>query len=498
MKNLIFISSFACLASLVFSDKPSFGKLPRWRGFNLLEKFSLDRSNKPFVEDDFKMISKLGFNFVRLPMDYRTWIKDGDWRSFNENTLKEIDQAVEWGRKYKIHVCINFHRAPGFCVGKPKEKLSLWKDAEALDACARHWGVFAKRYKGIPNSELSFNLLNEPSNVSEDDYFRVAEKLCDSIRKEDPNRLIIADGIDWGTKPCYTLAKLKIAQAARGYVPFSITHYKAEWVQGWDKRQEPPSWKTPLLNSYLYGPGKKELCSPIELTGVFSKKMILKINIGTVSDSSLLLIKADNKEILKYKFKCGPGEGEWKKAVYEEEWKIYQNIYDKDFAVTVPAGAKEITIENAEGDWLTFSSLSLSEDSAKNIEYKITTIQEWGKKQGKLAFDPGHDPVFVSENMMDEKYLWKECIEPWRNFEKEEKIGIVIGEFGAYNKTPHSIVLPWMEDCLKNWKKAGWGWCLWNFRGDFGILDSNRTDVKYENYNGHKLDREMLNLLQKY
>ena len=46
-------------------------KLPRWRGFNLLEKFMLSGGRKPFLEEDFRLISKLGFNFVRLPMDYR-------------------------------------------------------------------------------------------------------------------------------------------------------------------------------------------------------------------------------------------------------------------------------------------------------------------------------------------------------------------------------------------------------------------------------------------
>jgi len=55
-----------------------------------------------------------------------------------------------------------------------------------------------------------------------------------------------------------------------------------------------------------------------------------------------------------------------------------------------------------------------------------------------------------------------------------------------------------MEDCLRNWKKAGWSWALWNFRGSFGIMDSGRQDVQYEDYEGHKLDRRMLELLQKY
>ena len=34
-------------------------------------------------------------------MDYRFWIKDGDWEQFDEATLQEIDQAVEWGEQVR-------------------------------------------------------------------------------------------------------------------------------------------------------------------------------------------------------------------------------------------------------------------------------------------------------------------------------------------------------------------------------------------------------------
>jgi len=35
-------------------------------------------------------------------------------------------------------------------------------------------------------------------------------------------------------------------------------------------------------------------------------------------------------------------------------------------------------------------------------------------------------------------------------------------------------------------------------KGSFGVLNSERTDVKYEDYKGHKLDRKMLELLKEY
>lgn len=106
-------------------------RLPRWRGFNLLEKFTLS-GNAPYRTEDFDWIHGWGFDFVRLPMDYRCWTSPNDPYSLQEKALKEIDSAVQYGRDRGIHVCLNFHRAPGYCVNPPKEPLDLWSDPEAL------------------------------------------------------------------------------------------------------------------------------------------------------------------------------------------------------------------------------------------------------------------------------------------------------------------------------------------------------------------------------
>lgn len=109
--------------------------LPRWRGFNLLDKFMADQQ-KPFQERDFADIAELGFNFVRLPLDYRCWTDREDPKKLKEPVLKEIDQAVEFGRKYGVHVQINFHRAPGYTVASPPEPKVLWTDPEVQGVCA--------------------------------------------------------------------------------------------------------------------------------------------------------------------------------------------------------------------------------------------------------------------------------------------------------------------------------------------------------------------------
>ena len=70
--------------------------------------------------------------------------------------------------------------------------------------------------------------------------------------------------------------------------------------------------------------------------------------------------------------------------------------------------------------------------------------------------------------------------------------------FGIYNRTPHDVALAALEDNLKMLKERNWGWALWNLRGTFGPIDSGREDVTYEDWNGHKLDRRMLELLKRY
>ena len=325
---------------------PTARKLPRWRGFNLTQKFHARRDgNPPFRESDFALLQEWGFDFARLPLSYLCWATAEEPLKLREPELKHLEEAAELGRNHGVHVCLNLHRAPGYCVNPPKEPLDLWTDEKALDHCAFHWAHLARRFKGVPNDRLSFDLLNEPANVSEKAYVKVATRLVEAIRAEDAERLIIADGLRWGRDPVHGLADLGIAQSTRGYDPNQISHYKAGWVAGSDKYAV-PTW--PL--------------------------------------------------------------------------KLGEKITDKDF-------------------------------------------------------------------------LRRDRIAPWQELEKKG-VGIHVGEWGAHNQTPHDVVLAWMRDQLALWREAGWGWALWNLHGSFGVLESGRADVKYEEYRGQKLDREMLELLK--
>jgi len=115
-------------------------------------------------------------------------------------------------------------------------------------------------------------------------------------------------------------------------------------------------------------------------------------------------------------------------------------------------------------------------------EYETMKLPTW-----PLTDDKGH--------VWDRQKLKQEYVDKWKPL-TAQGVQVHVGEWGCYNQTPHEVALAWMSDCLAVWREAGWGNALWNLRGSFGILDSDRKDVSYEDFRGHKLDRKMLELLR--
>ena len=495
----IFTYDFAGKTTKLPTPAPQ--KLPsEWKGFNLLNMFYKDSDDRLFEEEEFKMMSEWGFNFARIPMDYRIWIKSNDWNNIDETQIKRIDKAVEYGIKYDIHICLNFHRAPGYTVASPPEETDLWTQEEPQEVFARMWAFLAERYKNVPNEYLSFNFVNEPADIDEKVYAAVIKKAADAIWEKDPGRLLIADGLSWATKPSYMIKDLGIAQAARGYQPFNFTHYQAEWVEG-SKNYPPPEWPTIVIPKHLYSVGKpdmKDVYSPYIIEHDFNEAYYLEINLGIVSSEANLVVKADGETIYENFFKSGKGDGEWTTEVYVAEWNVYQNIFDKDYRVEIPAGTKKITVDVTAGDWVTINDMKFKPIMRNGKAFSVTpTTDQWGMKIPPVKIDANGEIVLEGADVLNKEWLRENYFRQWEELIKSGG-GAIVGEWGSYNKTPHEAVLRWMQDNLENFKEIGMGWALWNFNASFGILDSSRDDVEYEDYNGYKLDREMLDLLRMY
>jgi len=381
MKRSTFIKNTAAVAGgVVLANSSSAfsnfltvqNKLPRWRGFNLLDYFSpnkADTSRGFTSEEELKWMADWGFDFVRLPMAYPRYVKfdpsknirPDDVLNFDEKAVDKIEELVDRANKYNIHVSLNLHRAPGFCVNAGfHEPYNLWQDEEAQKAFYAHWEMWAKRFASRSRDMISFDLVNEPCTREDmNDQFSkrgaipgalyrdVVVNCLEVIHKYNPNRLVVADGNNVGSDVIPELFDLKVGQSCRGYFPHYISHYRAPWV-----------------------------------------------------------------------------------------------------------------FEN-----------------------------------------PDDSPEVVWPGTIDGKYFDRKSIEnfyrPWIDAVKNG-VGVHCGECGCWNQTPHHVFLSWFNDVLSVLTENDIGWGLWEFRGTFGILNSGRKDVEYEDWHGYKLDKKLLKLLQKY
>lgn len=284
-------SALAVTGNTVLSmtaSQPVKNLLPRWKGFNLLDYFSPfpggDYEASRTTEDDFRWMADWGFDFVRLPMAYPRYlafdrskqITRDDFYKIDSRTVDEVERLVMMAHKYGLHVSLNLHRAPGYCINAGfYEPFNLWKDKDAQDAFNYHWGMWAERFKNISREKISFDLLNEPafredmndqfsrsSALPGELYRMVAKGAADAIRNANPNHLIIADGNNVGNQVTPELFDLDMGQSCRGYYPHYISHYQASWV--WkDPSQAPkPLWPGTIDGKYFSRQSLEEYYKP--------------------------------------------------------------------------------------------------------------------------------------------------------------------------------------------------------------------------------------------
>jgi len=62
-------------------------------------------------------------------------------------------------------------------------------------------------------------------------------------------------------------------------------------------------------------------------------------------------------------------------------------------------------------------------------------------------------------NITPEWGFRNETFRPWKELENKG-VGVYVGEFGLYNRTPHDVTLSFLKDNLGIWRDNGWGWAI--------------------------------------
>lgn len=218
----------------------------------------------PLKEKELDFIAGHGFDFIRIPTDYRHWTHNHRYFDMDETVLGRIDGTIDACRQRKLHASLNLHRAPGYCVNRNDLEIhNLWTDTEAQDAFVHQWESFARRYRGISGEELSFDLLNEPPRIgnhgcTRENHQAVMRRTVAAIRAIDPDRPIVLDGVSCGNEAIPELGDLDVVHSGRGYAPFTLSHHKAGWIDFksewpepvWPHKASGKSWDRAALKEF--------------------------------------------------------------------------------------------------------------------------------------------------------------------------------------------------------------------------------------------------------
>jgi hypothetical protein len=455
-----------------------------------------------YRETDFQFARDAGFNFVRLPVDYRFLTQDGDATQLDETKLAELDEAIGWGQQYHQHICLALFAVPGYSINTPKQTPSLWKDAQCQKLFVAYWRSLAERYRSVPAEALSFNLLNEPAwEVSEAEYAPVMRCAIEAIRVVDANRPILVDGLKAGREPVMSLAGLAgVGQAMHFYEPHCFTHYRAHWVPPNSHLASPEKWPLPRVTHHLLGPDQGNHSS-LKLRGPFPQDARIEFLLNTFSGSPdapvTLMLSADGREVDSREIRPDESKSEWQQGRLMEGGNLKEYPVNSSVAFSVPNGIRQLELKVSVGDRVTFREIHLAAGSRKtDVAVLRPTTVVWEPQVSEIAYVVGKG--FEVRGTYDRQWLDTEALAAWKPL-LQRGVPVMVQEFGCNAKVPQAAALPYLEDCLRTWNAHGLGWALYSLRGDMGFVDSKRSDTETASMaDGSTLDVQTLRVLKRH
>lgn len=188
----------------------------RW-GQKELDNFTELYRDNFITESDFKNISSLGFNCIRLPFNYRL--------IENKNGVGILKNAVRLCEKYNIFCILDMHAGPGSqnedWHADSGGKADLWRDEKHREKFFKLWESLADIFKDQPMI-AGYDVLNEPviktpdaGKVLRNFYIKTVER----IRDIDKKHIIFLEGNIWSQ------ALTDIGEPFTGNLSYSVHFY---------------------------------------------------------------------------------------------------------------------------------------------------------------------------------------------------------------------------------------------------------------------------------
>jgi endoglucanase len=187
---------------------------------------------KFITEKDIRLLSDLGFDHVRLPIDeVQFWDETG---KRDDEAFRLMHNAIDWSLKNGLKVIVDLHIIRSHYFNAASNQ--LWTNPAEQEKLVEIWKKLSAELRNYPNNQVAYELLNEAVANDHQDWNKLISKLVQSLRKTEPERTIVIGSNKWQGTETFPFLEVPgndpgIILSFHYYRPFGFTHYKAPWTQ---------------------------------------------------------------------------------------------------------------------------------------------------------------------------------------------------------------------------------------------------------------------------
>jgi hypothetical protein len=434
-------------------------------------------ANTHYSEEDMKQQALWGANLARLCFTYTDFEGPAHPGKISEAKVRDVDQVLDWAKKYHQYVILDEHVAPGgqdpadYCDGGGN---LFWKDPGKQDRFISLWTEIARRYKNWPEVG-AYELMNEPctqSNVS-DKLVDINRRTVAAIRAVDPKKVIVIAGDQW-SGPDQLVDRIKMDDPN---ILYTFHFYDGLPAEEW-------------LKNAAEGPGISgtQDWKHIEVTlgipgGVSSLGILLRSseNSGTAWFDDVELTDSSGKVLLSCSF-------DKQAAPFHAERAVADDIaYDPTVGHGGPGSLRVKGTKSYDG-WIDNPRIPVSPDQTYHLSAWVKLDHATGQTYLSAAY------FGIKARAVDKAALMT-MLSPAVQFRKKYNVPIWVGEFGCPRDVPAGLQHAWVSGCISAFEECGFNWTYWNYKEDAGPGGMGLVPEKHDGSN-YPVNEDLLSALK--
>ena len=416
-------------------------------------------------EQDIKKIAGFDANCIRLVIDYRDF--EPTPFQYDKTSFSLLDRILDWSEKHGIYVILDMHLAQGiqnlhdFVVHREKEAL-FWRDEQFQERFFALWTQIAKRYADR-KIVAGYDILNEGSPYSIDQYVMILQIAAKKIRSVDRNHMLVVEEalLPGWNKKLVLLDDPNVLYSIHFFHPpqFSfyatttgrpITTYPGEMVTAGEmiarSRVTAPdgssAWKTLELRT---APPQGAEIVLVQVSSGKSKGSVwfddISLNIdGRLVDLPAPLV-ANNSFEIDY-----PGFN----------WEMEGRCVSRDHHIG-KTGRSSLVFAGCEGP----ASAISSPIPAKKGKYTLTAWYKADNAPGEISISLSWHRKKVIEKI--DRNVLKDQINYALAFKSQHAVPLYVGEFTAHVNPSDESVRRYLRDLLDIMEAEGLHWTFWEY-----------------------------------